>query len=40
MGAEIATEREKLTAREVQILDHFEQAQNLDAPLTVPLLRD
>jgi len=34
MGAEIAIEREKLTARELQILDHLEQAQNLDAPLT------
>lgn len=34
MGAEIAIERAKLTARELQILDHLEQAQNLDAPLT------
>ena len=34
MGAEIAIEREKLTARELQVLDHLEQAQNLDAPLT------
>jgi hypothetical protein len=34
MGAEIATEPEKLTARDLQILDHLEQAQNLEAPLT------
>lgn len=31
---EIAIEREKLSARELQILDHLEQAQKLDAPLT------
>jgi hypothetical protein len=34
MRAEIAIEREKLTARELQVLDHFEQPQNLDASLT------
>jgi hypothetical protein len=30
----LRSNEEKLTARELQILDHLEQAQNLDAPLT------
>jgi hypothetical protein len=34
VATEGSIEREKLTAREVQILDHLEQAQSLDAPLT------
>jgi hypothetical protein len=34
MGTEMAIERERLTAREVQILDHLEQAQSLGVPLT------
>jgi hypothetical protein len=35
MGTEAATvTRERLTERELQILDHLEQAQGLDVPLT------
>jgi hypothetical protein len=34
VATEGSIEREKLTAREVQILDHLEQAQSLDVPLT------
>jgi hypothetical protein len=34
MGTEVAVGRERLTERELQILDHLEQAQGLDVPLT------
>jgi hypothetical protein len=34
MGTEVAVARERLTERELQILDHLEQAQGLDVPLT------
>jgi hypothetical protein len=34
MGTEVAVARERLTERELQILDHLEQAQSLDVPLT------
>jgi hypothetical protein len=34
MGTEVAIARERLTERELQILDHLEQAQGLDVPLT------
>jgi hypothetical protein len=34
MGTEVAVARERLTEREQQILDHLEQAQGLDVPLT------
>jgi hypothetical protein len=34
MGTEVANARERLTERELQILDHLEQAQSLDVPLT------
>ena len=30
----MAVERERLTKRELQILDHLQQAQGLDVPLT------
>ena len=34
MGTEVAVARERLTERELQILDHLDQAQGLDVPLT------
>jgi len=34
MGTEMAVVREKLTKWDLQILDHLEQAQSLDAALT------
>jgi hypothetical protein len=34
MGAQVAVARERLTERELQILNHLEQAQRLDVPLT------
>jgi hypothetical protein len=34
MGTEVAVARERLTERELQILDHSEQAQGLDVLLT------
>jgi hypothetical protein len=34
MGTEVSMERERLTERELQILDHLEQAQGPDVPLT------
>jgi hypothetical protein len=34
MGTEVAIARERQKERELQILDHLEQAQSLDVPLT------
>ena len=34
MGTEVPITRERLTERELQVLDHLEQAQGLDVPLT------
>jgi hypothetical protein len=34
MGVDMAIDREKLTVREVQILDHLKQARSLGVPLT------